>query len=93
MLSMDTQVLDATARVVLPPSFAESTVTIQSINENEVRIRKKTGNPEEDVVFPEESITVLSDRDRDRFLELLENPPPPNEALRRLFAEHRRQDG
>ena len=93
MPSADTQVLDATARVVLPPSFAEATVTIQQISENEVRIRKKTGDADEDVVFVEESITVLSDRDRDRFLHLLENPPPPNEALRRLFAEQRKQDG
>ena len=92
MPSADTQVLDAAARVVLPPSFAEATVTIQQISENEVRIRKKTGDADEDVVFVEESITVLSDRDRDRFLHLLENPPP-NEALRRLFAEQRKQDG
>jgi predicted DNA-binding antitoxin AbrB/MazE fold protein len=43
--------------------------------------------------FPEETPTVLSDRDRDRFLELLENPPPPNAALRKAIAAHRAQYG
>ena len=28
-------------------------------------------------------VIVLSDRDRDRFLATLTNPPPPNAALRR----------
>ncbi|HEX8694730.1 MAG TPA: DUF1778 domain-containing protein [Longimicrobium sp.] len=28
-------------------------------------------------------LTILSDRDRDRFLALLDDPPEPNEALRR----------
>ena len=43
--------------------------------------------------FPEETPTMLSDRDRDRFLELLENPPPPNAALRKAIAVHRKQYG
>ena len=34
-------------------------------------------------VLAGESTTVLSDRDRDRFLELLDQPSEPNEALRR----------
>lgn len=93
MPGIETQIVDATARVVLPPGFAESTVTIQKISENEVRIRKKTGDAEEDVVFPEESMTVLSDRDRDRFLELLENPPPPTPALIDALTKRIKQDG
>jgi uncharacterized protein (DUF1778 family) len=32
-------------------------------------------------------MTVLSDRDRDCFLELLDNPPGPNAALRKALAE------
>jgi uncharacterized protein (DUF1778 family) len=63
----------------------------RDIGKNEDRIRIRPGDPEADAVFPEESITVLSDRDRDRFLELLENPPMPNPALRKLFADHRQQ--
>jgi uncharacterized protein (DUF1778 family) len=33
-------------------------------------------------------LTVLSDRDRDRFLALLDNPPEPNEALRRAAGRY-----
>jgi uncharacterized protein (DUF1778 family) len=33
-------------------------------------------------VLAGESTTVLSDRDRDRFLELLDHPGEPNDALR-----------
>jgi uncharacterized protein (DUF1778 family) len=38
-------------------------------------------------------MTVLSDRDRDRFLELIENPPEPTAALRKALAQHRPQHG
>lgn len=36
--------------------------------------------------WPEHRVMVLSDRDRDLVLSLLDNPPPPNEALRKLMA-------
>jgi len=39
----------------------------------------------------EEEVTVLSDRDRDLFLSLLESPPKPNEALKRAAKRYRRQ--
>ncbi len=42
---------------------------------------------------PEDTATMLTDRDRDRFLELLENPPAPNAALRKAIALHRKQYG
>jgi uncharacterized protein (DUF1778 family) len=41
---------------------------------------------EEEPLFLEEVITPLSDRDRDLFLSLLNDPPPPNEALRKAVA-------
>lgn len=31
-------------------------------------------------------VMPLSDRDRDMVLAMIENPPPPNEALRKLMA-------
>ena len=34
-------------------------------------------------VLRDEQVLVLSDRDRDAFLAALDNPPPPNEFLRR----------
>ena len=35
------------------------------------------------------SLTVLSERDTEWFLALLENPPPPNAALRRAAQRYR----
>jgi len=39
-------------------------------------------DPGEKPRFDEESRTPLTDRDRDRFLSMLENPPKPTDALR-----------
>ena len=93
MPGVETQIVDVTARVVLPPRFAEARVVLEEISETEVRIRKAGESGEAQPEFPEERITMLSDRDRDLFLELLTNPPPPNEALRKLFAEQGKRDG
>ncbi len=93
MSAIETQFVDASARVALPESFADSTVTIIRVSEDEVRIRKTNGTAEGDLAFPEETVTVLSDRDRGRFLELLENPPPPTPALIEAFAKHGKRDG
>jgi hypothetical protein len=51
------------------------------------------GVPEDEVRFLEETPTVLSDRDRDAFLALLDNPPPPNEALRRAAEKYKKRHG
>jgi len=40
-------------------------------------------------VVQEHEVTTLSDRDRDLFLALLDNPPEPNDALRRAAARYR----
>ena len=93
MPGIETQVVDATARVVLPPRFAEARVVLEEISEMEIRIRKTGASGEAQAEFPEEKITMLSDRDRDLFLELLASPPAPNEALRKLFAERGELDG
>jgi hypothetical protein len=92
MNALETQMVDATARNVLPSRFAEARVVLEDISETEVRIRKANGSSEAQEKFPEEKNTILSDRDRDLFLELLANPPAPTNALRNLFAEHRNQD-
>lgn len=39
-------------------------------------------------VIQEQEVTTLTDRDRDRFLELLDNPPPATDALRRAAKRH-----
>jgi hypothetical protein len=77
---------DAKGRVSLPKAFANATVVIEQLNENELRIRKARVIPEDEIRFSEEVPIVLSDRERERFLQALDHPPKPNVALRRLMA-------
>jgi uncharacterized protein (DUF1778 family) len=84
---------DKKARVSLPGAFANATVVIEQVSDTELRIRKAQVVPEDEYRFPEEAVTPLSDRDRDRFLAMLDNPPAPNEALRRAAAKHRKRHG
>jgi hypothetical protein len=84
---------DKKARVSLPGTFANATVVIEQVSDTELRIRKAQVVPEDEYRFPEDSVTPLSDRDRDLFLALLDNPPAPNEALRRAAAKHRKRHG
>jgi hypothetical protein len=82
----ETRNTDSKARVSLPKAFANATVIIEQVSETELRIRKAKVIPEDEIRFYEESVTPLSDRDRDAFLAMLDNPPPANEALRKLMA-------
>ena len=54
MPGVETQIVDATARVVLPPKFAEARVVLEEISEMEVRIRKTGESREAQAEFPEE---------------------------------------
>jgi len=76
---------DPKGRVSLPKSFASSTVIIEQVSGTELRIRKARVVPEDEIRFTEENRRPLSDRDRDLFLQLLDQPPPPSPALRRLL--------
>ena len=80
-----TYTTDEKARITLPKNFANSAVLVEQVSETELRIRKARVIPEDDLPFVEEAMAPLSDRDRDMFLALLDNPPPPNDALRRLL--------
>src|SRR5712692_434030 len=82
-----TRTTDPKGRVSLPKAFADTTVIIEQISDTELRIRKAKIIPEDELPFYEESRKPLSDRDRDIFLALLDNPPPPTEALRRALTE------
>jgi hypothetical protein len=84
-----TRTTDRKARVSLPPSFANATVLIEQVSDTELRIRKAQVIPEEDIRFAEESSAPLSDRDRDRFLALLDKPPPANPALKKAARKHK----
>ena len=44
-----------------------------------------------DQVIEKQHNRTLSDRDRDIFLEMLENPPAPNEALLKAVEEYKRR--
>lgn len=78
MTARETRTVDARSRVTLPPGFAKATVILEQVSEREVRIRRTSGSPDESAESAEETNTTLSDRDRDRFLRLLEAPSPPN---------------
>ena len=72
---------DSKGRVTLPRSFANAPVIIERVSDTEVRIRKAIIIPQDELSFYEESAAPLSDRDRDRFLEMLDQPPKANAAL------------
>jgi hypothetical protein len=84
-----TRTTDQKARVSLPLSFANSTVLIEQVSDTELRIRRAVVIPEDEIVFAEEVRSPLSDRDRDFFLSVLDNPPEPNEALKKLMRGHK----
>lgn len=73
---------DPKGRISLPKSFAGVTVIIDQVSDTELRIRKAQVVPADEARFREQSAAPLSDRDRDRFLELLDAPPKPSRALR-----------
>lgn len=84
-----TRTTDDRGRVTLPKAFANATVIVQQINESEVRIRLASDGCDEQPQFIEESLTRLTNADRDRFLALLKSPLKPNAALQRAMAKHR----
>ncbi len=89
----ETRTTDAKARLVLPKAFANATVIIEQLSDNEVRVRRAKVVAEDELPFAEESSAPLSDRDRDRFLELLANPPAPTPALKKAAARHKARRG
>jgi hypothetical protein len=90
---MVTRSTDSKGRICLPKAFANATVIIDQLSDTELRIRKAAVIPEDEVRFAEETAVPLSDQDRDRFLELLDQPPKANAALRRAAAMRSRRHG
>lgn len=82
----ETRTTDNKGRVTLPKGFANATVLVDQVGEYEVRVRLAKIVPIEEIRFVEESLLPLSDADRDLVLALLDNPPPPNDALRKLMS-------
>ena len=77
----ETRTADAKGRVLLSNKVANATLLVEQVSDTEYRVRLAKTIAIDEIPFMEESLAPLSDRDRDLFLSLLENPPPPNEAL------------
>jgi len=92
-MDVETRSTDSKGRISLPKAFANATVIIDQVSDTEVRIRKAVVIPEDEVRFYEETASPLTDRDRDRFLELLDNPPAANAALKRAMRKHAKPHG
>jgi Protein of unknown function (DUF1778) len=92
-MDMETRSTDAKGRICLPKGFANATVIIDHLSDTELRIRKAVVIPQDEVRFDEETTMPLSDRDRDRFIKLLDDPPKANAALRRAAARNPRRHG
>ncbi len=75
-----TRTADATANIALPQSFANATVLIEQLNEDELIIRRAPS-------MTEEFLSPLSDKDRDIVLSLLDSPSAPNESLRKAIQD------
>jgi hypothetical protein len=90
---METRSTDAKGRICLPKAFANATVIIDQLSETELRIRKAVVVPQDEVRFDEETAAPLTDRDRDRFIKLLDHPPRANAALRRAAERNPRRHG
>jgi hypothetical protein len=92
-MDVETRSTDSKGRICLPKAFANATVIIDQVSDTEVRIRKAVVIPEAEVRFYEETATPLSDRDRDRFLDLLDNPPAATAALTGAMRKHAKPHG
>ena len=92
-MGLEARSTDAKGRVCLPKTFANATVIIEQLNENELRIRKARVIPEDEIRFSEEAPIVLSDGERERFLQALDHPRKANAALRRLMAGKAKKHG
>ncbi len=86
-----TRTADADARIKLPKKFANAKVVVQIHPAISSAQRTRRGAAKNR--FVEESITRLSDADRDRFLQLVESPPKPNAALKKAMAKYRATHG
>jgi uncharacterized protein (DUF1778 family) len=86
MMGLETRATDAKGRITLPKAFANATIIIEQVSENELRIRKARVIPEDEIRFVEDTPIVLSDRARQQFLRALDHAPKPNAALRHLMA-------
>lgn len=89
----EVRTVDAKSRVLVPKEFANATVTVERVSENEIRIRKVVIIPIDELASLEDRVQPLSDRDRDLFLDLLDNPPEATSALKKALEMDRGRHG
>jgi hypothetical protein len=80
------RVTDSKARVTLPRSFANCTLLLEVRDDNEIVLRKAKVVPL-DQPDTEPIAIKLSETDWQKFIEALDAPPTPNEALKELKRE------
>lgn len=85
--------VDDKGRLLLPKEFANATVTIEMVSEKEIRIQKAVVLPEAALPLMEGHLAPLSDRDRDMFLDLIDNPPEPTAAFRAAARKYNKRHG
>ena len=89
---------DAEGRICLPKCFANTKVIVEQVSESEVRVRmaeaipdKAAAVPEEEYEFEEERPVKLTQRDQELIADLILNPPPLNDALRKAIQDFKRE--
>lgn len=92
-MKSETRVTDAKGRLTLPKSFANSTVIVERVSDNEVRVRRAKVVAADDYPMREEATMTLSDRDRDLFIKLIDVPPAPQPSLRKAVSRYRARRG
>jgi hypothetical protein len=87
-MTLENHTADAGARITLPEQFANAPVTVRTVSEAEVVVRLAAA---EDDLGPDgvPPLKPLSNTDRDFLLNLLDNPPEPNDALKRAAARYK----
>jgi hypothetical protein len=87
------RIADSKGRVILP-GFANATVIVEAVSDTEYRIRKARVIPEDELRFPEDEMPIqLTEREGKMVLDMMENPPKPNSALRRAAKRFRKNYG
>jgi hypothetical protein len=88
-MHVEKRTTDSKGRVVLPKAFANTTVFIEQVSDAELRVRRVSVISEDELAFAEEFAAPLSNRDRERFLELIDNPPAPTSAIKKAASRHK----
>jgi hypothetical protein len=90
------RLVDHKARINLPQSFANAAVILEQVSDTEIRIRKAGAIPANQLpLYCRESAdpALLSQRDWELLQQLKDNPPEPNQVLRRAAARYHSQTG